>query len=61
MSLECTDGMFGDKCSKACGYCKDMSQCNHVDGTCINGCQPGYTSKLCKQRAFILLCIFFLI
>lgn len=47
---ECIDRKYGDSCLTDCGYCKDMVQCNHVDGACPNGCEAGYTQGNCTQR-----------
>lgn len=41
---------YGDGCQTDCGHCKDMVQCNHVDGACPNGCEPGYTQDNCTNR-----------
>lgn len=30
-----------------------MVQCNHVDGVCPNGCEPGYTQDNCTQHCEI--------
>lgn len=51
---ECNDGMYGDRCKNQCGHCSNMSQCHHVNGTCLTGCQPGYTNGFCKERTFVL-------
>lgn len=46
---ECNDGMFGDLRQSQCGHCLDLSKCHHVNGTCLDGCKPGYISKFCNQ------------
>lgn len=48
-------GTFGQSCIKGCGNCVHNEQCHHINGSCINGCDPGYdgtqcttsTSKIC--------------
>lgn len=51
---ECTHRKYGDGCRTDCGHCKDMVQCNHVDGVCPNGCEPGYTQDNCTQRTTMI-------
>ena len=49
---ECPKGYYGDDCKKECGYCTDLTQCNHVNGTCLDGCEAGYKGEHCIQRMF---------
>lgn len=51
--LECTDGLYGDMCQNQCGHCSNLSQCHHINGTCLSGCQPGYSSEFCNQCELI--------
>lgn len=46
---ECNNGMYGDLCQNECGHCAETPQCHHINGTCLNGCLPGYTSEFCNQ------------
>nr|XP_034334886.1 multiple epidermal growth factor-like domains protein 10 [Crassostrea gigas] len=46
--LACDIGRYGDQCSETCGHCRDVTQCSHINGTCLTGCKPGYQGKLCK-------------
>lgn len=55
ISVECNDGLFGDMCQKECGRCLNMSQCHHINGICINGCKPGYSSEFCNQCKYFAL------
>ncbi|XP_078330543.1 uncharacterized protein LOC111113024 [Crassostrea virginica] len=48
--LECTDGKYGEVCGEECGFCADLSYCNHVNGTCMIGCEPGYKGEFCRQE-----------
>nr|XP_022308883.1 multiple epidermal growth factor-like domains protein 10 [Crassostrea virginica] len=48
--LECPNGYYGDECKQACGHCKDLSQCHHVNGTCLNGCKAGYKEQNCIKN-----------
>ncbi|XP_062612080.1 multiple epidermal growth factor-like domains protein 10 [Saccostrea cucullata] len=41
--------MFGEDCSKQCGYCRDGAQCNHINGSCLSGCNSGYIGDACNE------------
>lgn len=41
--------MYGVNCSKSCGNCKNNQQCDHIDGTCMNGCENGYQGFKCDK------------
>ncbi|XP_062597070.1 multiple epidermal growth factor-like domains protein 10 [Saccostrea cucullata] len=47
LTQKCDDGRYGFNCAKSCGYCRDDSQCNHINGTCFKGCSNGYKGSLC--------------
>lgn len=48
--IECGKGWYGDNCRQQCkGYCKDGTSCNHVTGQCDEGCDAGWTGKLCDN------------
>lgn len=47
--LECTNNKYGDGCQTNCGHCLNMSQCHHINGTCFDGCDPGYEGQKCNQ------------
>lgn len=51
--LECTNGKYGEHCQNDCGHCRYVSQCNHVNGTCVNGCKSGYKQPTCTQSTYI--------
>lgn len=44
----CQNNTYGAGCSEDCGNCLNGEQCNHVNGTCPNGCDAGYCSDRCK-------------
>ena len=46
--LECESGKFGMNCNENCGHCSNAS-CNHVNGTCVSGCTPGYHGSFCQK------------
>ena len=44
----CSQGTFGKECNATCGYCLDMDDCEHINGTCLKGCASGFMEPLCK-------------
>ena len=32
----------------SCGYCYEGDTCNHVNGTCAGGCDPGWKEDNCS-------------
>lgn len=49
--IECFSGYYGLKCTKKCdGHCKDNEPCNHINGTCDNGCLDGWIGVNCDKR-----------
>ncbi|XP_078327338.1 uncharacterized protein LOC111114405 isoform X2 [Crassostrea virginica] len=51
--LECTDGKYGEVCGEECGFCANLSYCNHVNGSCFTGCEAGYKGEFCRQECDI--------
>lgn len=47
--IECNDRKYGDGCQRKCGLCLNMTQCDHVNGTCSQGCEAGYQGQMCEQ------------
>ena len=45
--IACENGTYGQECANTCGQCID-DFCFHTNGTCLNGCGPGYVGELCK-------------
>lgn len=45
----CQNNTYGTECSEFCGHCLNEQQCNHVNGTCHNGCEAGYHSDSCTR------------
>ena len=37
----------------SCGNCAGGEACNHIDGMCPSGCEPGWIVGLCSQGKFI--------
>ena len=55
LPIECAGEMFGQNCKKSCGKCLNNEQCHHINGSCLNGCNPGYHGINCIERIYILL------
>ena len=51
----CDGGMFGKHCNESCGKCLNDGQCDHINGSCLNGCNPGYHGMTCTEGSDILL------
>ncbi|KAK6961031.1 stabilin-2-like isoform X2, partial [Biomphalaria glabrata] len=47
---ECNDGYFGDTCDQACGRCAKNRFCLKLNGSCFDGCQPGFYPPVCKKE-----------
>lgn len=46
--LECLDQTYGLECQQNCGNCENKEPCNHVNGSCLNGCDSGYYGDKCN-------------
>lgn len=46
---ECDGGLFGVNCGMSCGHCRNNQQCNHINGTCADGCDQGYMGDNCTK------------
>lgn len=46
---ECDDGTYGLECENACGNCSDGNWCNHMNGSCPNGCDMGVFGDTCDK------------
>ncbi|XP_065928468.1 multiple epidermal growth factor-like domains protein 11 isoform X5 [Magallana gigas] len=44
----CSRGYYGAECQQECGYCRDLTQCVHTNGSCLTGCEAGYHGVTCK-------------
>lgn len=38
---------YGLECRTTCGHCRDRRQCQHVSGSCPNGCDRGVHGVKC--------------
>ena len=50
--LGCENGTYGENCNNMCGHCIDGEFCDHTNGSCLNGCNPGYVGDECKTSEF---------
>lgn len=48
--------MFGEGCAKRCGHCRNdtCTHCNHVNGSCLNGCEAGYKGNHCIDGIYLI-------
>lgn len=53
ISLECPAGLYGEHCSNNCGNCLHNTNCHHVNGTCSEGCEPGYQEHNCTEGKYL--------
>ncbi|GFR61714.1 multiple epidermal growth factor-like domains 6, partial [Elysia marginata] len=50
-TLTCPTGKYGSKCSQTCNTnCAGLDDsCDHIDGTCTNGCEDGFLGEMCNM------------
>lgn len=53
--IECYPGTYGAGCNATCGYCINNEACLHTNGTCAQGCDPGYKGELCNACKLIFV------
>lgn len=41
--------MYGVNCTEKCGSCLEFEQCNHINGTCMKGCDMGFHGSDCIE------------
>ena len=64
---ECDGHTYGLECNQSCGKCRGGVQCDHVTGSCPNGCDAGMYGEKCDlgivRVAFNLnkVCVSFLL
>lgn len=44
----CSTQTYGAQCSQTCGNCSNGETCDHVNGTCLHGCNDGAQGGECK-------------
>lgn len=52
--IACDDGTYGKECNSVCGNCINEEPCYHINGTCLNGCAPGYKGDQCSKRVYLI-------
>lgn len=59
MITECDGGKYGRGCSLTCGACINNTPCQHINGSCLQGCGPGFKGQKCDEGlwSLIRLCI----
>lgn len=56
---ECENGKYGLHCENNCNHCQQDTQCHNVNGSCLQGCSPGYTGPFCNIcKLFNMISIF---
>lgn len=55
---ECQNSTYGSNCSGRCGHCANDLTCEHVNGTCADGCQTGWLEPFCNSSEYNLISIF---
>lgn len=43
----CSFKTYGEDCKMSCGFCKDNDTCDHINGSCSNGCTNGWSGEKC--------------
>ena len=49
----CANGDYGQDCLLTCGNCAGGVACNHIDGMCPSGCEPGWVVGTCSEGIII--------
>ena len=57
--VECKDNTHGLGCIGLCGHCLYGDQCDHVNGSCPNGCDKGTYGDKCDKGLLIYICEFY--
>ena len=50
--LGCDNGTYGNDCNNTCGHCINDESCFHTNGSCLNGCDPGFTGNICQTSRY---------
>ena len=48
-TTDCTNKTYGYRCEKTCGHCKSGDLCHRFNGSCLTGCEDGWTGDKCDQ------------
>lgn len=56
----CNHNMYGLDCKETCGKCSNKTQCNHVNGSCSEGCSAGFHGDKCNMGMKHLLFLLFI-
>lgn len=57
----CQNKTYGAGCTNDCGRCANENACDIRDGTCPDGCMPGYLLEGCSKRKLSLCSLLFLV
>ena len=51
----CLPNTYGWNCNMTCGNCLDRGHCDHKNGTCLMGCDPGWQGDMCVDGIVLLV------
>ena len=54
LSKECENNTYGYKCREVCGNCLDLKPCNHINGSCLGACKPGFQGDKCVKGIVLI-------
>lgn len=52
---ECETSKYGKDCKSSCGHCVNDETCNHVNGSCANGCAAGWENDICDKSKLMFV------
>ena len=53
ITVECDGNKYGQDCHYTCGDCHNGDQCNHVNGSCLGGCNAGMSGEKCDEGNWV--------
>lgn len=56
---ECVNGKYGLSCENNCNHCQQDTQCHNVNGSCLQGCSPGYIGPFCNISKWLYIIHFY--
>lgn len=54
--VDCDEGRYGMHCQYNCSrHCREEFHCYHINGSCLDGCAPGYDGPFCNICKYIFV------